>query len=73
MSKLVPVGVTADGTLVVSAAIDYAFWDKSAAEFVQRKGLDDKKKVLLIAGAASERANAELAKAGFTVRTGLRP
>lgn len=36
-------------------------------------GIEGQNKVLLIAGAASERANAELTKAGFTVRTGLRP
>ncbi|MGH8619522.1 MAG: hypothetical protein ACREUW_17680 [Burkholderiales bacterium] len=73
MSRLVPVGITADGTAVAGAAIDYAWWDKGAAEFTQRKGAEGKKKVLLIAGAASERANAELTRAGFTVRTGLRP
>jgi hypothetical protein len=73
MSKLVPVGVTADGTAVAGVAIDYAYWDKGAAEFAQRKDAEGKKKVLLIAGAASDLANAELTKAGFTVRTGMRP
>jgi hypothetical protein len=73
MSRMVPVGVTADGALVVGAAVDYAYWDKGAAEFVQRKGLDGKKKTLLLAGGTSERANAELTKAGFTVRADLRP
>jgi len=73
MSNMVPVGIEGDGTLVVAAAIDYAYWDKSAAEFAQRKELGGKRRVLLVAGGASNRAKQEFAKAGLTLRSGLRP
>jgi len=73
MSKLVPVGTTAAATLVVATGVDYLYWDKGVAEFTQRQGLDGKTKLALVAGSASERAQAELGKAGWTVRTGLRP
>jgi len=73
MSGIVPVGIAEDGTLVIAAAIDYAYWDKSAAEFAQRKELKAKRRVLLVTGNASQRAQQEFAKAGWTLRTGLRP
>jgi hypothetical protein len=73
MSGIVPVGFAGDGTLVISTAIDYAWWDKAAAEFAQRKDLKGKRRVLLVAGIASERAKQEFAKAGWTLHTGLRP
>jgi len=73
MSNMVPFGVAADGTLVIAAAIDYAYWDKAAAEFAQRKELKGKRRVLLVSGAASERAKMEFAKVGWTIHTGLRP
>jgi hypothetical protein len=73
MSGLVPVGIAKDETLVIAAAIDYAYWDKAAAEFAQRNELKGKRRVLLVAGIASERAAREFAKAGWTLRPGLRP
>ena len=73
MSNLIPVGVASDGTLVAAVAIDYAYWDKTAAEFAHRKEIAAKRRVLLIAGNASNRAKQEFARAGLTVRTGLRP
>ena len=73
MSGMVPVGVTGNGTLVIAAAIDFVFWDKTAAEFALRKELKAKQRTLLVAGVASERAKQELAKSGWTLRTGLRP
>jgi hypothetical protein len=73
MSNMVPVGTAEDGTRVVAAAIDYAYWDKAAADFAQRKELKGKRKVLLVAGGASVRAKHEFEKAGWTLRTGLRP
>jgi hypothetical protein len=73
MSGMVPVGVAVDGTLVIATAIDYAYWDKTAAEFVQRKELKGKRRILLVAGVASERAKHEFTQAGWTLRTGLRP
>ncbi len=73
MSNMVPVGIADDGTLVVAAAIDYAYWDKTAAEFAQRKELKAKRRVLLVAGMASDRAKLEFDKAGWTLHSGLRP
>ena len=73
MSGIVPVGIADDGTLVIATAIDYAWWDKAASDFAQRKELKGKRRVLLVAGIASERAKQEFAKAGWTLRTGLRP
>ena len=73
MSGMVPVSVAADGTLVIAAAIDRAYWDASAAEFAQREELAGKRRMLLVAGTASPRAKQELERAGWTLRTGLRP
>jgi hypothetical protein len=73
MSNLVPVGITADGMPVAAAAIDYAWWDATAAEFAQRKDPGAKASVLLLAGKASGRARQELEKAGFTLGSGKRP
>ncbi len=73
MSNLVPLGIAGDGTVVVAAAIDYAYWDKAAAEFAQRKELKAKRRVLLLAGMASDRAKQEFDRAGWTLHTGLRP
>jgi len=73
MSGMVPVGIAEDGTPVIAAAIDYAYWDKAAAEFVQRKELKGKRRILLIAGIASDRAKQEFGKAGWMLRSGLRP
>lgn len=73
MVNLVPVGVTRDGALVVAVAVDYAYWDKGAATFSTRKELVGKQKTLLVAGKTSARAQQELGKAGWTVKTGLRP
>ena len=72
MTNLVPVGIASDGTLVAAAAIDYAYWDKTAAEFAQRKEIGGKQRVLLVAGNASNRAKQEFAKAGLTLRADLR-
>jgi hypothetical protein len=73
MSNLVPVGITADGTLVAAAAVDYAYWNEDAALFAQRKDLGAKKRVLLLAGKASNRAKLELEKAGLSLASGQRP
>jgi hypothetical protein len=73
MSGMVPVGIAHDGTLVIAAAIDYAWWDMAAAEFVQRKELKGRRRVLLVAGVASDRAKQEFAQKGWMLRTGLRP
>jgi hypothetical protein len=72
MSGIVPVGIAEDGTPVIAAAIDYAWWDKAAAEFAQRKELKAKRRVLLVTGIASDRAKQEFGKAGWTLRSGLR-
>jgi hypothetical protein len=73
MSNMVPVGVKDDGSLVISAAVDYVYWDKAASEFTQRKEFRGKGNVLLVAGGASEMAKREIRKAGFTMVNGLRP
>lgn len=73
MSNMVPLGIKDDGTLVAAAAIDYAYWDKAAAEFAQRNDLRVKRRVLLVAGTASDRAKRELDKAGFTLVRAARP
>jgi len=72
MSGMVPLGIAEDGTLVIAAAIDCAYWDKAAAEFAQRKELKGKRRVLLVAGIASDRAKQEFGKAGWMLRSGLR-
>jgi hypothetical protein len=71
-SGMVPVGVADNGTLVAAAAIDYAYWDKAAAEFAQRKELKAKRRVLLLAGNASEQAIQGFSKEGWLLRSGLR-
>ncbi len=73
MSNMVPVGIKEDGTLVIAAAIDYAYWDQAAAAFSQRQELKGKRPLLLVAGTASDRAKLEFEKAGWTLRSGLRP
>ena len=72
MSGMVPTGIAQDGTLVIAATTDYVYWDKTAAEFMQRKELKGKRRVLLAAGGTSDRAQQEFVKAGWTLRTGLR-
>jgi hypothetical protein len=72
MSGMVPVGVAQDGTMVIAAATDYVYWDETAAEFLHRKEFKGKSRVLLTAGDASERAQQEFGKGGWTLRTGLR-
>ena len=72
MSGIVPVGIAEDGTPVIAAAIDYAYWDKAAAEFAQRKELRGKRRVLLVAGIASDGAKQAFGKAGWMLRSGLR-
>jgi len=73
MSGMVPLGIAGDRTLVAAAAIDYAYWDETAAEFAQSKELKAKRRILLVAGAASERTRQEFEKAGWIVRSELRP
>jgi hypothetical protein len=73
MSGMVPAGIADDGTLVAAAAIDYALWDEAASEFAQRKDLKGKRRILLVAGTASDQAPQEFSKAGWMLRTGLRP
>ena len=58
---------------MAAAAIDYAYWDKAAAEFAQRKALKGKRRVLLVAGIASDRAKREFERAGWRLQTGQRP
>lgn len=73
MSNLVPFGVTEDGTVVVAAAIDYAYWDPAAADFAQRADFKAGRKVLLIAGNASQRAHEAFDARRWQVRIAQRP
>ncbi len=73
MSEMVPIGLEEDGTLVVAAAVDFVYWDKTAAEFAQRKALKGKRRVLLVAGISSDRAKHEFESAGWKFQTGQRP
>jgi len=72
MSDLVPVGATGTGALVAALGIDYGVWDDGTAGFAQRKELRGASKTPLIAGNLSDRARQEFAKAGWTVKAGLR-
>ena len=72
MSGMVPVGMAGDGTLAAAVAIDYAYWDETSAEFAHRRELKAKRRILLVAGIASERAGREFEKSGWTLRTGMR-
>ena len=72
MNNMVPIGMGSGGVIVAAVAIDYAYWDKEAAEFVRRKDTSAKRRVLLIAGGASALARKELARSGFLVRAGYR-
>ena len=72
MSGMVPLGIADDRTLVAAAAIDYAYWNKPAADFAQRKELKATRRILLVAGSASARARQGFEKAGWSLRSGLR-
>lgn len=72
MSNMVPVGIAKDGTVVPSVAVDYVYWDAEAARFARRADVSAKRRVLLIAGNASELARKQLARAGFSVRAEYR-
>jgi len=72
MSNMVPAAATADGTVVAAAAIDYAYWDQAAADFAQRREFGAKRKTLLVAGNASQRAHEAFAQKGWQVRIAQR-
>jgi hypothetical protein len=72
MSNLVPVGVTADGSLVAAVGIDYGIWDKDAAAIAQRQMFKAPKKTILVAGRLSPQAQQAIRKAGWTVNSELR-
>ena len=73
MSGMVPVGAADDGTLVIAAAVDYAYWNPAAAAFARRPELKAKRRVLLVAGDASEGVRRQFSKTGWTLQSGLRP
>lgn len=72
MSNLVPVGVAADGGIVVAAAIDYGVWDNGTSAFAQRKDLNVPNKTLLVAGKLSPQAQQAIRKAGWVVNSSIR-
>jgi hypothetical protein len=73
MRGIVPVGVAKDGSLVAAAAVDYVYWSEEAAAFANAQELAAGKRVLLLAGGASDRAAAEFSRLGWKVRSGLCP
>ena len=73
MRGIVPVAKAKDGSLVAAAAIDYLYWSEEAASFARAHELAATKRVVLIAGAASDRAAAEFSRLGWNVRGGLAP
>ena len=70
---LVPIGRTAGGETIVAASIDHLWWNAGVEEFMRRPEVRDRKPLVLIAGRASPRAEQELARRGWRVRTGLHP
>jgi hypothetical protein len=72
MSQIVPIGVTANKSIVVAVAIDYGTWDKDTAAFMQRSTFNAPKKTLLVAGKLSPLAQSNISKAGWQISTGLR-
>lgn len=73
MSGMVPFGVTESGAVVAAVAIDYAYWDQAAADFAQRRDFKAKRKVLLVAGNASDAAHRAFDEKGWQVRFAQRP
>jgi len=73
MRGIVPIGKAKDGSLAAAAAIDYLYWSEEAAAFAKAQEVAAGKRVLLVQGQASPRAAAEFSRAGWTLRTGVRP
>jgi hypothetical protein len=71
-SGMVPVGVADNGALLVAAAVDYVYWDAAAADFAKRGDFGARRRVLLVAGNATQTARRALADSGWSLRTGLR-
>jgi hypothetical protein len=72
MNGLAPVGVAADGRIVVAVATDYGVWSEDAADMAQRMESASESKTLLIAGNVSPQLLQDLEKAGWIVKSGLR-
>lgn len=62
-----PSAVDTDGKLQIPAPVDFLSWTPEVAEFASRPDLLGRKPSLLLAGGASDRTRAELAKIGWTV------
>ncbi|MFO1396486.1 MAG: hypothetical protein U1F48_05420 [Burkholderiales bacterium] len=73
MSGIVPFAITDENAVVAAAAIDYLYWDAMAAEFAHRGNFRAKRKVLLVAGGASQRAHEAFDARGWQVRIAQRP
>jgi hypothetical protein len=73
MRGIVPIGKAKDGSLIAAAAVDYLYWSEEAAAFSVAKEVAASKRVLLVQGQASARAGSEFARAGWALRTGVRP
>jgi len=67
---VIPYGMTSDGILVATFAIDHAYWTETTADAVARRGgLADtgQKREAWLLGTLSKRCRAELEAAGFEV------
>jgi hypothetical protein len=73
MRGIVPIGVAKDGSLAAAVAVDYLYWSEEAATFARAQDVAAARRVLLVQGQASSRAASEFARAGWTLRAGLRP
>ena len=66
-----PAAVTADGTLLVAAAVDLLIWQAGLAEVVDPPVPSARSRELWITGQLSERARTELRRRGFDVKEGV--
>jgi hypothetical protein len=73
MSGVVAVGTARDGTAVVAADVDYVWWNAEAKEFSGRADLASRRRMLLVSGIVSPRAEEALARERWDVRSRLRP
>jgi hypothetical protein len=64
-------GETADGAVVVPAAVDYVSWTERVATFAGRPDLRVKDRRLWLAGTLSPRARQELTARGWTITEGV--
>lgn len=75
-SRIVPVGLTADGRLAVAVPLDYVVWTEDLAASIERlgeigSGLGARRREVWFGGEASERCRRELEDRGWKIYTGV--